>query len=247
MSMDLPPKIWLPSKPAIFRPAPVQKANFLPGMFPAVFAAAGGAAVTSLAFYDVAYSITASATMPAGSASGDMILFSDFATNASGAPTLVTPTDFTPWSNLTIGNARHAVSYKISDGTETTITGMNGNESDDKILVVFRPNVPITTITASIPTGQVTTGNPAAQNINADGEGTLPLIAFGFYASGVYNDINTRTMTPAATGELVNSGDGITWHYVKYQLQNAALADVSIDMNDEGGGNILAGGFLWAA
>lgn len=37
MSMDIPPKVWLPSKPAIIRPAPVKQANFLPGMFPVMF------------------------------------------------------------------------------------------------------------------------------------------------------------------------------------------------------------------
>jgi hypothetical protein len=40
MTWDLPPKIWLPAKPAIIRPAPVQKANFLPGMFPGLMMAA---------------------------------------------------------------------------------------------------------------------------------------------------------------------------------------------------------------
>jgi hypothetical protein len=210
--------------------------------------AAAAAPVTSLAFHDDAYSITSSATMPAGSIAGDLIIFADSATNsASSAPTLVTPTDFTPWINLTQGLARYAVSYKIADGTETTITGMDGNENDDKILAVFRPDAPITTITASTPGGQVTTGNPSAQNINADGDGTLPLIAFGFYYSGAYNVINPRTMSPAATGELFNAGNGTDWHYVKYQLQNAALADVSVDMDDEGTNNILASGFLWAA
>ena len=44
MISDLPPKIWLPSKPAIIRPAPIQRANFVPGMFPGLMmaAAAGG-------------------------------------------------------------------------------------------------------------------------------------------------------------------------------------------------------------
>jgi hypothetical protein len=43
MTWDLPPKIWLPPKPAIVRPAPVQKANFLPGMFPGLMMVAAAA------------------------------------------------------------------------------------------------------------------------------------------------------------------------------------------------------------
>jgi hypothetical protein len=49
MIWDLPPKIWLPSKPAIIRPAPVQKANFLPGMFPGMLMVGASAATPMLA------------------------------------------------------------------------------------------------------------------------------------------------------------------------------------------------------
>ena len=47
MSWDLPPKLWLPSKPAIIRPAkellrPAKQASFVPGMFPAGAVAAKG-------------------------------------------------------------------------------------------------------------------------------------------------------------------------------------------------------------
>lgn len=209
-------------------------------VFPAPYVA-GAAGVTSLAFHDDAYSDTDQITVPGTVQAGDLIVLSDLASDGEGA-VLVTPSGFTNWINLTgvDGFARLAVSYKIATGSETTLTTMDGNDYLDKILAVFRPDVPITTVTASTPTSQSTAGNPSAQNIVAT-SGNLPLIAFGFYAG--FNAINPRTMSPAATAELSNS----TLHFLKYQLQNSSLADVTIDMDDEGSSNNLAGGYLWAA
>lgn len=56
MSMDLPPKLWLPPKPAIIRPADQkllrpQMASFLPGMFPAGAAASAEAPALPVASY----------------------------------------------------------------------------------------------------------------------------------------------------------------------------------------------------
>jgi hypothetical protein len=211
-------------------------------VFPAPYVAAGGS-VTSLAFHDDAYSSTDQITVPGTVQAGDLIILSDFSSDKVGAPSLVTPSGFTNWINVAGDFTRVAVSYKIATGSETTLTGMSEGFIDDKILAVFRPDVAITTITASTPTTQITDGNPSAQNIVAT-NGTLPLIAFGFYANNS-GTINPRTMSPAATAEL--NGGAINYHYLKYQLQNASLVDVSIDMDDEGFGNTLAGGYLWAA
>lgn len=209
--------------------------------FPAPYVASSGG-VTSLAFHDDAYSSTDQITVPAGLQAGDLMLFSDWAFAGAGSPSLVTPSGFTSWLNLASGTFRFAVSYKIAVGSETTLTGMN-SVIDDKILAVYRPDVAITTITPSTPTSEITNGNPSSQNIAATG-GTLPLIAFGFYVSGNGFDVDPRTMSPTATGEL---NGGVGYHWVKYLLQNASLTDVSIDMDDEGTLNTLAGGYLWAA
>jgi hypothetical protein len=210
-------------------------------VFPAPYVAAGGGGgTTSLAFHDSSTSAVATISVPAGLEAGDLMVLSDFAFNTTN-PTLVTPSGFTNWINAGDGaNARLGVSYKIAIGDETTLTGMDGNLADNKILAVYRPDVAISTITASTPTSQVTAGDPSSQAITATA-GTLPLIAFGFYVSN--GAVDPRTFSPAATGSINNG----TAHYLLYQLQNAALADVSIDMDDEGSTNILAGGYLWAA
>jgi hypothetical protein len=207
------------------------------------FADAAAAGTTSLAFHDDAYSITNTIDVPAGLEAGDLIVLSDVVSDNSAAPAASAPSGFTIWIDLidVSGTGRTVVSYKIATGSETTLTGMSADDFMDKILAVFRPDVPITSITASTPTTEATGGNPSAQNIVATG-GTLPLIAFGIY-SALGSAVSPRTMTPAATGEL----NSTTRHYVKYQLQNASLADVSVDMDDEGKSNSLAVGYLWAA
>jgi hypothetical protein len=216
-------------------------------VFPAPYVAAAGGGPTSLAFQDDAYSSGQTIDITGLTQAGDLIILSDFAFSTNGPPTLVTPADFTNWINIAGSFLRLAASYKIAAGDETTLTGMIGTGShvEDKILAIFRPDNPISSITASTPTSEVTSGNPSAQNINADGDGTLPLIAFGLYANGALSAVDPRTMSPAATAEL--NGGVVNYHYLKYQIQNAALADVSIDEDDEGNDNMLAGGFLWAA
>lgn len=207
---------------------------------PYVFAGAGG--VTSLSFYDVTYSIGATISPAAGYAAGDLLVLSQLAYSKGSSPSLVTPTDFTSWINITGSAVRVAVSYKIATGSEGTLTGMDGANSDSKILAVFRGDIAITSITASTPTTQVTSGNPSSQSIVATA-GSLPLVALGIYANGGLATVNPRTMSPAKDGEFSN----FAAHYMAYQLQNASLTDVSIDMDDEGSDNMLAGGWLAAA
>jgi len=213
-------------------------------VFPAPYVASSGG-VTSLAFHDDAYSSSGQITVPGTVQAGDLIILSDFAALLTDeTPALVTPSGFTNWINFAGLYTRIAVSYKIATGSETTLTGMSADFVIDKILAVFRGDAPISSITASTPTTEVTNGNPASQNIVAT-NGTLPLIAFGLFANGDTSTVSPRTFSPTETAEL-NGGAG-TYHYLKYLLQNASLADVSVDMDDEGLYNMLAGGYLWAA
>lgn len=67
---------------------------------------------------------------------------------------------------------QHAVSYKLADGTEasSSIGGFMPQESGSDVtagIVVYRPNAPIANISAQDVANAATTGNPAAQVINA--------------------------------------------------------------------------------
>lgn len=135
------------------------------------------------------------------------------------------------------------VSYKIADGTEdsASITGMDGGATDNKILLQFRGDAAISSVTPNvIGTPAVTDGNPGSQTITASG-GTPPLILCAFYTSD--GAVDPRTFSAAADGEVSASLSA----YAKYKIYDSSPADHSADMDDEGANNSLASFYLEAA
>lgn len=248
MIWDIPPKIWLPTKPAIIRPAPVQTANFLPGTFPGVMmAGSAGGPPTTLSFQASATSTGSTITGPSSIQAGDLLVLSDIRIGPGSPPTAVVPSGFTSTQSSVSGGAffsqfRHILSYKIADGSEASasLTGMAG-DGGSKILFVFRPDNPITTVTPASGGAQATTGNPTSQTVAASG-GTPPLVIIGAYAT-VHGDtvtIDPRTFTPAKTDEVRrNAVFGTIDHWLAYRVYDSSPADTSIDMDDEGDENSL--------
>ena len=109
-----------------------------------------------------------------------------------------------------------------------------------KILLVFRPDAPITTAAHADPDQFTGNGIPAAQTVTASG-GTPPLIVFGAYSSS--GTINPRTMSPAKNGEVANG----TTRYIAWKIYNSSPANVSVDMDDEGDGNTLQSCYIEVA
>jgi hypothetical protein len=204
-----------------------------PFMFapPAVASVAFQASTTSTA--------TSTITAPASIEPGDILVMVD-AGSGFGPPTKVVPAGFTevPGSELVIGAKRVVLSYKIATGSEdgATITGMSTSPSN-KIILQFRPNVPATAITPASVNAQATDADPTAQNVTASG-GTPPLIVIATY--GASAAVDPRTMSPAKDAEVASS----TLQYIAYKIYNAAPADVSVDMDDEGTGNCLQSCYL---
>lgn len=210
----------------------------MPGRTPP---AAGGGGLTTLSFQADATSTSDTITGPASIAAGDLLVLWDGAHNLSGLPTSVVPTGFTSIVSFNDGsNDRAIASYKIADGSEAsaTITGMNGNISDDKMLYVFRGNQAISSVSALDIASESTAGNPTAQVVNASG-GTPPLIVFGcYFVPGAA--VDPRTFNPAKDGEITSS----TRAYLAYKIYNSSPADVTVDMDDELDTNMLASFYL---
>lgn len=196
---------------------------------------AAAAGVTTLSFIASTTSELSTITAPASIDAGDLLLLVQ---SSITDPAAVTPTDFTNILDSGLEAGRTLWDYKICDGTEdsTTITGMN-DSFDDKILLQFRGDVPITAVTAQDITSEFTANNPAAQTCNASG-GASPLIAVGSFFSS--SSVGTRSFTPAADAEINSS----SYHYAKYKIYNSSPADITIDMDDEGGANVLCSGYL---
>lgn len=155
------------------------------------------------------------------------------------------PSGFTkifPAGNTGTNSQHMTLSYKKLIGSESgSLTGQKGTSANGKVMVIFRGNVPIVTVTPSTPTNSgVVGGNPAAQNILASG-GVAPLIVLGCF--GASAAINPRTWSPSADGEA-NASNSLC--YVGWKIYNSAPANVSIGMDDEGA-QIMMGLYLACA
>lgn len=193
--------------------------------------------VSSVSFRASAVSSTASITIPAGAAVGDWAILVDFAVKTAGTPSAVVPAGWTHNTSLggTSATSRVAVLWKILAAGEpgASITGMDGNASDQKVMLVFSANAAISTGTFASMTTETTNGNAADQTVTA-GSGHAPLIVLGLAACndaiGVF-DVETPAFTAKVTqGNLV----------VGYIIYNASQANHSVGMADLGTGNALS-------
>jgi hypothetical protein len=175
-----------------------------------------------------------------------LIVLADFAVNTSGTPASVTPTGFTLWkSDPGTNSARLSLSYKLAAGTESgSLTGMNGNLRNHKIMLVFRGTVAFTSLTASTAVSSgATDADPAAQTFAASG-GTAPLVVIGatcVQTGGVMPDFN---MSPTQDGLYDNGVDNLK---LGYKIYNVSPVDVTLDMGDDGVGNDIMGGYISCA
>jgi hypothetical protein len=202
----------------------------------------GPAPITSLAFQTSADSDTQTITCPTVSP-GDVGVLLDGAVNASGTPTNVIPSGFTQLQTSNIDFARTTMSYKVFDGSEdgSSLTGMNGNASNAKVLLVFRPNGVVTSVGVSTFLQETTNGNPASQVIAASGQ-AAPLIRLAGAAVG-----SNSTPPPFAAGTFdatVTKAGGFSALRAGYTVQNSSPSDDTVDLGDNGNGNCLMSGWM---
>jgi hypothetical protein len=217
-------------------------ASLLPGTNPGLIVRAGR--VASISFHASATSTTSSITGPATIQAGDLLVLSDHSYRSDSAtPNAIVPSGFTQIHNDVdpggTNRSRHILSYKIADGAEASasITGLSGGTLG-KVLLVFRGNVKISSVTIGSPvTSGITDDNPASQSIAASG-GTAPLVVLSaYYSNGA---IDPRTFSTTKDAE-VNSA---AYHYFAYKIHNSAPADTSIDMDDDGNNNVVHGAYI---
>lgn len=190
-------------------------------------------------------------TAPADINAGDLLILLDHVLNNGAAPAAVTPSGWTQLLSVGAGaeaggfQNRLTVSYKIADGTEgsSSISGHLADDGNEKLLVTFRPDTAITAVAATNSGGSNVNTDPVAVAVNAGSE-TPPLLALGFYCTPSAA-IDPRTFTvagsPAKDGEV---GHTSTTLYLAWKIYITSPANVSVDMDDEGNLNILAGGVL---
>ena len=181
----------------------------------------------------------------------DVALYIDFA-GAGGVPTAVTPSGFTNIVNTSGGSepgVRAMVSWKKLAGSESFVTGMSANTGggggtdNNKIGLVFRPSIDFTTMTFSTPQNSgITSGNPAAITVDPSAE-TTPVVLIGIGAT-YRGTVTFSTASPAFDAQINLSDSDMR---VGYKIYNSSPLSHSIDINDLGSANWLAGFYLKAA
>ena len=184
--------------------------------------------------------------LPASIIAGDLILYGNWARNFSGGASPNTPAGYTTIldrDDLVNGtSSRCNVWYKIAAGTEGggNPGGTNGGVENQRWALVFRGDSPIVSVNVGSTNYGQSDGDPASQNCTASG-GVPPLVVVAGYRSS--GNVTTRSFSPAE--DTVISPSGIS--YVKDKIYNAAPADVSVDMGDDGNSNTLWSTFIACA
>lgn len=173
-------------------------------------------------------------TAPSGIVEGDILFFFDRALNTSGAPTAVIPSGFTQISNITLGNRRQIVSYKVADGTEAgaTITGMASTSANAKRILAFSTGVSSPTATVQSINEQITNAAPSNQTITC-GSSSSALIAVSYLGQ---TTLTSYTFTPTEDDSYPNNTNN---NQIKYKIYNTSPANVTVTAGDGGNENAL--------
>lgn len=192
--------------------------------------------------------------VPAGAQAGDLLVLFDLGVSVNATAPETVPTDFEIGVNDEVSfvsgpvtaSVRGIISAKIADGDDagSTLTGINANSTEDKVLIVIRGSKPFVSLSFASNVGDATQGNPSAQVVDVDA-GSKPLVCIGCYATGFTTPaVSPRTFTiggsDAKDDEIQKTGSQIDmWTAYKLFGKGVSLADVTVDMDDEGPVNFL--------
>lgn len=201
-----------------------------------------GAKVSSMSYLTKATSQAATITIPATAQAGDFAVFFDWNSIASGTPASVVPAGWNSVSNISSTLYRSIISWRIIQTGDpgTSITGMAANAEVWKTILVWRGDVPVTSVTPSTFLGEIGDGiNPALQSIAAAGQ-PAPVITVAESANSVNNTatFNVGSFTGTQQGPTVQQ-------LIGYRLMNSAPVTHSVDKpQDDNQGNSLQSGYF---
>lgn len=198
------------------------------------------AVLATLSFISSATSSTSTITVPGTAAAGDIAVLFD-APNQSTTPTTVIPSgfiDFVDGGSASQSNDR--VSVKVLDGTETTLTGMNGGSSNSKLLLIFRPSHPVSAINHATSTvSKSGSSDPTGLSVGTDTI-VIPSVMLVFCAAS--GGVSAITSSPSLTTTIVaNFARG------GYILQTVPAALSSLGATMTGTSKTTIAFLLWAS
>ena len=194
-----------------------------------------GGSVTSVSLFASTITNTSSLAYPASIAAGDVAVILDF---SRGVPVL--PSGFTniPGADSGGPNGQTRASYRILDGSETGSVSVMSDTDSGAVMLVFRGDVPITTVTPAGWTAEASATSSPATQLVPSGSGAAPLAVFGIIGAGT-SSTTFGTVSPSFDAVL-----GSDEARLAYKIYNASPADVSVGGNDNGNGNGMASGYI---
>lgn len=190
----------------------------------------------TLSFVDSATSTGETITIPAGAQEGDVAVLFDWSQQPYwwlGATTELVPTGFISIDQDSVSGrfveTSVVASYRELGSGEggSSVTGMN-HFINRKVMLVFRPSAPISSITITGKTSELTNNDPAAQTSPA---GSSPLVKVAVSASN--NSASFTTEIPTMNKVSVSS------MVAGYLIYNSSPQSQQVDRNDDAWGNWL--------
>lgn len=192
------------------------------------------APLTTVSLVGSAVANAATITEPGVAVVGDLLVYFDQSYTDAGAVALNFPAGFTQFTNAMSANvnARAATAWKIAEAGDlsASLSGMDGT-TENKVLLIFHGNVPITSVTSSTWNQQNTSGNPALQNVSASGQ-AVPLIVLTMVSTRGAADIFNASTTPAFDAEVATANTNMK---TRYKIYDSAPANHAIDVDDSAG------------
>jgi sugar lactone lactonase YvrE len=181
---------------------------------------------TSISVHTNVTAATTSITMPSTIIAGDLAVLFDTSTTTSSS---ITPSGWALINGVTTTGIRTNISRKLLTGTEggSTITGMAGTTR--KVLVIYRGNTAINSITTTLTGTQATTATPSNQSLVGEAG---PMAAIAVYAKTAFTTPTRGWSVGSPTEYNRVSTSGI---FVKSLITDSGTpATTTISMTDAG-------------
>lgn len=200
-------------------------------------------AVSSVSLHASVASFSPTLTWPGTIAAGDVAVVCDYA-RSTGDITEVPLSGFTSIAGAEQGyessgdNEAGRVWYKILTGSESGSFSTMGASDNGTVLLIFRGNIPITSVSPGGWQSDMTGNDPASQIVAASG-GAVPLVVIGVAASSATPSFSTAS--PAFDGLITVSGSELL---AGYKIYESSPVNHTVDMGDVGNDNYLSSGYL---
>lgn len=257
--LDLPPhpSLWIPPKPAIIRAAgmpkradfyrDVRKERDAIGVMP-VFCPGHGLAMASVSVAYTGMHTARSAgsqsiTLPAV-IDGDVIFYGIGFINSGGTTAIAQPATATSIGNAVATGTTtsgYACSWEVlttaMTGATRTATFSGGTSPQGFMdYIIFRPNVPATSVSVQSPHFEGTANAPAGQSITS-GSGAAPSVVVVGWCAHVAVNTTQMTGTLFSGADAVLTGElsaGSFRSSLCYKIYNSSPADLAVAIADGG-------------